>query len=41
MESVEIDYTAKTATVTTKGDVSAEAMIAALEDADYGGSVEN
>jgi copper chaperone CopZ len=40
VESVEVDFSAGTATVVTNGEVSEEAMIEALEAAEYGGSVQ-
>ena len=40
VESAEIDFKAKTATITTNGEVAEEDMIAALESAGFGGSVQ-
>jgi copper chaperone CopZ len=39
VEVVEIDYDAKTATVTCPSDCDSEALIAALEEGGYGGTV--
>ena len=41
VESVVIDYKAKTATVSAAEGTDTKAMIAALKDADYGASVQN
>ncbi len=41
VESVEVDYAAKTATIIASGEVSEEEMIEALEAANYGGSVQH
>jgi copper chaperone CopZ len=39
VESVEVDYAAKTATVTAAAGADAKAMIAALEGANFGATV--
>ena len=39
VESAKVDFDAKTATVTCKGDCDPNAMVAALKKAGFGGSV--